>query len=294
MRKLFMLVAAACLLLGTVGAASAAPLNWEGTSFTSLGDLPVIEVLGGGVATVNNSAGGFPAHLSTLRLKGSRGGIVGTVTVLITDPDTSGNGIAAVIVEAQAGTGTLGGISGAVASTGVLAPNQLPVRGVSKICLITTDCGAFLELVLTQPTTVNGVPGSAVIGVGVGGLITVHSGGIFNIRISVQGAPWTVKTISAVDQITTVNGNTTFITVTVKGFAHGPASGTNSSTAALSGVVQIVTPVQVVTNLSLGTSKKISGSISLLIHFVPEPGLLMLLGSGIVGLALLGSRRMRK
>ncbi len=293
MRKLFMLVAAACLLLGTVGAASAAPLNWEGTSFTSLGDLPVIEVLGGGVATVNNSAGGFPAHLSTLRLKGSRGGIVGTVTVLITDPETSGNGIAAVIVEAQAGTGTLGGISGAVASVGVLAPNQLPVRGVAKICLITADCATFLELLLTQPTTVNGVPGSAVIGVGVGGLITVGAG-TSTIRISVQGAPWTVKTISAVDHITTMNGNTTFINVTVKGFAHGPSSGTSSSTAALSGVVQIVTPVQIVTNLQLGSSKKLSGSISLLIHFVPEPGLLMLLGSGIVGLALLGSRRMRK
>ncbi|MCH7708879.1 MAG: PEP-CTERM sorting domain-containing protein, partial [Myxococcales bacterium] len=94
--------------------------------------------------------------------------------------------------------------------------------------------------------------------------------------------------------ITTLNGNTTFITVTVKGFAHGPASGTSSSTAFLSGVVQIVTPVQIVTNLNLGSSKKLSGSISLLIHFVPEPGLLMLLGSGIVGLALLGSRRMRK
>jgi hypothetical protein len=293
MRKLFMLVAAASLLLGTVGAASAAPLNWAGTSSTLLGDLPEVLVLGGGVATVNNSSGILPAHLSTLRLKGSRGGVAGTVTVLITDPDTEGNGIAAVIVAAQAGTGTLGGISGAVASTGVLTRNQLPVRGVSKICLITTTCDVFLELVLTQPTTVNGVPGSAVIGVGVGGLITVGAG-TNTIRISVQGAPWTVKTITAVDHITTINLNTTFVTVSAKGFAHGPGSATSSNTAALSGVVQIVTPVQIVTNLQLGSSKKLSGSISLLIHFIPEPGLLVLLGSGVVGLALLGSRRMRK
>ena len=293
MRKLLMLVAAASLLLGTVGAANAAPLNWEGTSFTLLGDLPVIEVLGGGVATVNNSSGVLPAHLSTLRLKGSRGGISGTVTVLITDPETEGNGIAAVIVAARAGTGTFGGISGAVASTGVLTRNQLPVRGVSKICLITTTCGAFLELILTQPTTVNGVPGSAIVGVGVGGLITV-GGGTATIRISLQGAPWTINTVSAVDHIETVLGNTTFVTKTVKGFAHGPTSATSSSTAAVSGVVQIVTPVQIVTNLQLGTNQKLSGSISLLIHFVPEPGLLVLLGSGVVGLALLGSRRMRK
>ncbi len=293
MRKLFMLVAAASLLLGTVGAANAAPLNWEGTSVTLLGDLPQVVVLGGGVATVNNSSGVLPAHLSTLRLKGSRGGISGTVTVLITDPETEGNGIAAVIVQARAGTGTFGGISGAVASTGVLTRNQLPVRGVSKICLITTTCGSFLELILTQPTTVNGVPGSAIVGVGIGGLVTVGAG-TATIRISLQGAPWTIKTVSAVDHIETANGNTTFVTKTVKGFAHGPTSATSSSTAAVSGVVQIVTPVQIVTNLQLGTSKKLSGSISLLIHFVPEPGLLVLLGSGVVGLALLGSRRMRK
>ncbi|MCH8131284.1 MAG: PEP-CTERM sorting domain-containing protein [Myxococcales bacterium] len=108
-----------------------------------------------------------------------------------------------------------------------------------------------------------------------------------------KGAPWTVKTVTAIDQITTTSGNTTFTMVTAKGFAHAPSSGT-TSTAALSGVVQMVTPVQIVTNLSLGSSAKLGGSVSLLIHFIPEPGLLMLLGSGVVGLAFLGSRRMRK
>ena len=33
---------------------------------------------------------------------------------------------------------------------------------------------------------------------------------------------------------------------------------------------------------------------TLAIHFVPEPGLMLLLGSGVVGLALLGRSRMRK
>jgi len=112
--------------------------------------------------------------------------------------------------------------------------------------------------------------------------------------ISMKGAPWTVKTVTAFDQITTTIGtNKTTIPITFKGFAHGPESMT-TSTAALSGVVQMVTPVQIVTNLSLGSSAKLGGSVSLLIHFIPEPGLLMLLGSGVVGLAFLGSRRMRK
>jgi hypothetical protein len=77
------------------------------------------------------------------------------------------------------------------------------------------------------------------------------------------------------------------------GFAHGPASGT-TSTAQPSGVVQLVTPSQVRTNLSLGTNVKVSVLTELLIHFVPEPGLLLLLGSGVFGLALLGRSRMKK
>jgi hypothetical protein len=33
---------------------------------------------------------------------------------------------------------------------------------------------------------------------------------------------------------------------------------------------------------------------SLTLHFVPEPGLLLLIGSGVVGLGLLGRSRMKK
>jgi hypothetical protein len=33
---------------------------------------------------------------------------------------------------------------------------------------------------------------------------------------------------------------------------------------------------------------------TLTIHFVPEPGLILLIGSGVVGLGLLGRSRLRK
>ena len=67
-----------------------------------IADIPQFHFTGGGVATVNDSAGAIPAHLNTLRLKGSRGQIDGTDTQFITDPDTAGNGIAAVIVDVDA------------------------------------------------------------------------------------------------------------------------------------------------------------------------------------------------
>jgi hypothetical protein len=280
------------LALGIAGSAAAAPLNWAGTFSTILSDLGVVSNTGGGVATVNDSSGGVPAHLQTLRLKASRGGVTATQTIFITDPDTQGNSIAAVVVEGSLATGTFAPISGGASSTTPLTRNLLPLRGQARICLLTTDCADFLVLPLTQPTlTVNGAPGGGVIGVGVGGLLTV--GGDSPIKISLQAAPWTIKTAVAIDHVqTTGKVNTLFITLKAEGFAHDPASGT-TSTAQPSGVVQLVTPAQVQTNLPLGTSKKLGIVATLRVHFIPEPGLLVLLASGVAGLLLLGRRRLR-
>ncbi len=281
------IVLAAGLLLAWSGGAGAAPLNWSGTSTTQLGDFAPAQIFGGGVATVNGSAG--IGHLQTLRIAGSRGGVsTASLTLLVTDPDTVGNSIAAIVFSnVGGGTGTFAPISGAVQSTvpGLLQ-NTLPVPGVVRLCLVTTSCDDFLDLTLTQ--TVNGVT----IGVGVGGLLTI--GGDSPIKISLQAAPWTIKTAVAVDQIlTTAKVNTTFVNKTLAGFVHDPSSGT-TSTAQPSGVVQLVTPNQVTTNLPFGTSVKIGGGITLRVHFIPEPGLVLLLGSGVVGLALLGRSRVRR
>jgi hypothetical protein len=304
----------AALTSGIAGLSGAAPMNWEGTLTSTTGELPPLHLTGGGVATVNGSSGAIPAHLGTLRLAQSRGGIEGTDTNIITDPEVAGNGIAAIILVGLGGTGTLGPISGALGSQSALTQRVLPARGVSKLCLLSTVCTDFLPLILTQPTTngaryqVNtatpnqltpnqlqgkrlGVPGTGVKGVGIGGLITI--GGDSPIRISLEAAPWTVKTATAIDQTNDNIGSAAFHAVTRMGFAHGPASGT-TSTAQPSGVLQIVTPSQVRTNLSLGSNVKVSILTEILIHFIPEPGLLMLLGSGVVGLALIGRGRMKK
>ena len=290
MRKLVILGAVAMLAFGAVGTASARPLNWDGTLVLELGELPALGNTGGGVATVNNSAGAIPSHLQTLQLKGSRGAIAGTAMVPITDPIAAPNGIASVRVKATMQTGTFAPISGGAASTTVLVNNVLPVNGLAKVCLLSTTCTNFLPLLLTQHTPMSGVKG-----LGVGGLLTI-GGGTNPIRISIEAAPWTIKTGTSVDQITTpmtTMGAKVFVNKTAMGFAHSPSSGL-SSTAQPSGVVQLITPMQVVTNLTAGSNAKIALFGYLTVHFIPEPGMLLLLGSGVAGLVLLGRHRMKK
>jgi hypothetical protein len=302
-----MLITVAMLAFGAVGTASAALLNWHGTMVLELGELPALGNTGGGVATINNSAGGVPAHLTTLQLKGSRGAVAGTAMVPITDPAVQANAIASVRVQATMQTGTFAPISGGAASTTVLTKNILPVNGLAKVCLLSTTCTNYLPLLLTQPTTTN--PPLSKKGLGIGGLLTIGAG-TNPIRISIEAAPWTIKTGTSIDEITTPMtpmGVKKFTNRTAMGsaFVHKPASTSASflhtllsdtmmGTASPSGVVQLITPMQVVTNLPTGSNAKIALFGYIGVHFVPEPGMLLLLGSGVAGLLLLGRHRMRK
>jgi len=281
------------LVLGMAGVVNAATLNWEGTFVLDMSEFGRSDMRGGGVATVNSSAGSVPAHLSTLRFAPSRGHISGSFLNIVTDPETAGNGIAAIAWEnIQGATGTFGVISGGAASTAVLAPNLMPIQGVVKICLLSTVCTMNLALPFTAPTTVNGVPGTGLKGIGMGGMQTV--GGYGGIRMSIEHAPWTIKTMTVLDQTTTVGGSRVIVSITDKGWAHAAAS-TTSSTAQPGGMVQLVTPNQIETNLPFGSNDTVRAAGTLLIQFIPEPGLLVLLGSGVAGLAILGSRmRARK
>jgi hypothetical protein len=273
------------LSLLVAGQASATVMDtWSKLSlqFTNLGRAEASDT-GVGISTITTTTGG---HLETIAFPFNPGLSLNTV-LPVTDPIVSAGGIVEVRLTSVRGRpdlqgGTLGNISGAVASTGVLMPNTIPASGSVRICLVSTGCtGPAL------PLDVGGTSAGMQIGGGVGGLLTI--GGTGTIMISVIGAPYTVKTITNFNR-TDGKGIETFME---NGFAHGPSSGT-TSTGLTSGVIQFVTANHTKTLGVPGNGDRSGNFSRLLIHFVPEPGLLLLLGSGAVGMALLGRKRVRK
>ncbi len=116
---------------------------------------------------------------------------------------------------------------------------------------------------------------------------------MFSPRFSIQGAPWTlgVASIKSVDR-TTPNGFAMSTSPTMQGFAHGPASNA-SNTGMVSGVLQVVTPVKITTNLNPPNATQAAWGV-LTLHVIPEPGPTLLLGTGVVMLVWLGKTRTRR
>lgn len=267
MRRLGVLLAAMLV----AGQASAKAIDWHGTLVLELWQGTAVTFQGSGVATVNNSSGG--AHINTLRLAG---GITDSGVIPVTDPETTGTIKEVRVSYARLGTGTLASVSG---GPPLAPPATLPIQGYARVCLLVPGCLVSLPLNLTRN---NGNTG-----IGIGGTVTIGRYG--SIRISIQGAPWTLGTVTGLSQ--TASGN--FTTLSRRGFVHGAGS-TASSTAATSGVLQMVTPSRVRTLGVPGNSTRVALFSTLTLHFIPEPGLLLLLGSGVVGLALLGRGRMNR
>ena len=240
--------------LAFAGQAHAIAGTFTGTLAVQISALPPIAVSGSGAITLNGSDG--PGHLVSVNI--GSGFFAGVASVPVTDPAAFPIGGVKATVGNGAGTFTLGGI--------------MPVTGGSNVCLFGA-CNASIANV-DVPFTVNGTRG---VGIG-GGPIVV--GGLVN--VTVQGAPWTT-------------GAAVIGTSSVTGFVHGPASGGASSAAANSGVIRLVTPV--VINTNIGASPTLPAWGILTLHFdnvIPEPGTLLLLASGVVGLGVLGRKRMSK
>jgi hypothetical protein len=266
MRTLGVLVAVAAVVGSAGGAAHARMLGFEGTltlDLVTLGPLSATGACGLDCAILNGSAGGD--HLETLSIV-KPGAITGAATVPLTGlfPILSVRGTVSL------GTGApLSGSGGGV----------LPVGGLVKVCLVFGGCGSFLPV----PLTVNGTRG-----VGIGGLITVNGFAGSGLKVSLQGAPWTVQT-AVIGSIPTPGGGVA--SVAAQGFRHGPTSET-TSTAQVSGVVQLVTPIRIETSSQDLPVLAAFGVLRL--HFVPEPGTFLLFGSGVIALGLGARRRARR
>ncbi|MDH3211551.1 MAG: hypothetical protein OEM05_03605 [Myxococcales bacterium] len=283
MRKLLCLVGAAALALGVASTGQAKVVDWSGTLTVDMGTLGPITVTGTGVGTTT----GTGDHIDSIHFGANT--LSGTGVINVTDPQQAAI-VSVTGTPRLPSSGSLGG------HPGPLSPNGMVLGGIMRICLLLPGCGNYLPVPIAYPLA--GPPFTR--GAGIGGTATVNtfSKGI-GVKISLEFNPWTIGLASMKDVSTnrTPNGGLTLIpntnaTVTVQGFVHGPASGT-SSTAAESGVIQWVIPNRVVTTED-PPSAKLAVPVILRLHFVPEPGMLLLLASGVGGLVMLGRSRMRR
>jgi hypothetical protein len=279
-RLLLSFMVAAALILGPASATQAKVVDWSGTLVVDI-NFGTLVTTGTGVATTNGT-GGANDHVNTVHFGPNN--IVGSATFPITDPEQ------ATLISIQGSNVTLPSTENLGAQTGTpISPNTMVLGGFFKVCILFPGCGTYLPFPMAFP--LNGPPYTR--GLGIGGTATVNTfspGG--GLKISFAFGPWTLG-VTQITDVSTTNFPTTVTngTVTLQGFKHGPASNT-STTAADSGVIQWVTPARVLTSEAPPDSKvAVFGALRL--RFVPEPGMLLLLGSGVGGLVLLGRSRMR-
>ncbi len=172
-------------------------------------------------------------------------------------------------------------ITGTV-TTPVTDPAAVPITAI-QAKLTKNAAGSFADSgggVLTGSAEFNGVANVK----GFGGLtllgvpLSVGSGktstaGAYGINITAISGTWTTGSVA----------------ISVPGEPVVTITGSNGLVGG-AGTVTLVAPVTVLSNLSGGTN--FAAFATLVLTYAPEPGTLLLLGSGVAGLAILGRRRL--
>jgi hypothetical protein len=276
MRKLSGIALGALIAVGVAWTASAATLSYTGTLSFRYANIWSGSASGAGTIGAVTHGG----HLSTLAFVGGELGPITTSLPMTTTAE--GNSVRMTGIAIL--TGTITGISGGAP----LGSAQMGLSGLAKVCLVLGKCGNAQIPFPLSPT------GTPLAGMGIGGtrLITasIHTALTYStppaLQFTFQHNPWTLGQPTM--EIHTASSSVT-TPVLPGGFAHGPASLT-SSTAQPSGALQLVTVSKVFTSLTAAWPEMVHVGI-LTLHFVPEPGTALLLGTAVVGLAVLGRRR---
>jgi hypothetical protein len=258
----------ACLAIGVAGSAGAATLPFTGTLSLQLQSVvPALVVPGAGTAQLVDD-GSF--HLLSF---GLAGGTFGPASLSV--PLTNNSTLDSVRMTGVANlAGSFGGISGGPPGGGPMG-----LSGLAKFCgLGFATCNQNSVPMPLTPTA-----GGA--GFGIGGTATSTG----PVRITMRNAPWALGQ----PVVTLHTPGSTFSTPTLPGgFAHGPASLT-SSTAQPSGALQLVTVTKVYSSLT-GAFPEMELHGVLTLHFVPEPGTLVLLATGVAAFSFYGRGKRRR
>jgi PEP-CTERM motif len=274
MKKLLglLLGAAFALNAGATPAGASAFVGTLGIAVGTLGTLPFTGA-GSGTSTANN-----------LTVPG------GTFAGMVSVPVTGNPPITNIVVNIAS--------NGAGAWTGDPLTGAMPIFGGAAV---KGNLGGGPLTLVGVPFFTNHTPSSSAgnVGLGIGGSVLLTIGGNPNVYLNVFNTNWSegMKTVTGLQYVYVYHApsgmaasmffNSTFLNGTAM------YTGTDSRTPGGLGQVTLVSPTKVVTNLTGGLLILVTlGKLTL--NFVPEPGTLLLLGSGVAGLAALGRRRMRR